>query len=78
MRKLLILAAIAALSTACHNRSEDDTGAAPEGTDTTFTPRTARSIRTDSTMGQVPADTNKWGRIPPLWALPRRSREIAP
>ena len=62
MRKLLILAAIAALSTACHNRSEDDTGAAPEGTDTTFTATDSASIRTDSTMGQVPADTNTVGQ----------------
>ena len=35
MRKLLILAAVAAVSAACHNRSEDEVGAAPDQGDTT-------------------------------------------
>jgi hypothetical protein len=58
MRKLLILAAVAALSTACHNRSEDETGAAPDRTDATVTATDSASIPTDSTMGQRPEATD--------------------
>jgi hypothetical protein len=59
MRKLLILAAMAAVSTACHNRSEDETGAAPNRGDSTVTAADTASVSTDSTMGQrrAPADT---------------------
>ncbi|MEA2722928.1 MAG: hypothetical protein QOH59_699, partial [Gemmatimonadales bacterium] len=57
MRKLLILAAVAALSAACHNRSEDETGAAPDR-DSTVAATDSASIPTDSTMGQVPADSS--------------------
>jgi type IV pilus biogenesis protein CpaD/CtpE len=35
MRKMLFLAAAAALSAACHSRSEDEVGAAPDQGDTT-------------------------------------------
>ena len=44
-----------ALSAACHNRSEDDTGAAP---DATVTAADSASISTDSAMGQRPAATD--------------------
>jgi hypothetical protein len=48
MRKLLIFAAVAALSAACHNRGEEDVGAAPdEGqVDTTAVTHTIDSTRT--------------------------------
>jgi hypothetical protein len=48
MRKLLILAAVAALSAACHSRSEEEVGAAPdEGqTDTTAITHEIDSTRT--------------------------------
>ncbi len=42
MSKVLILAAMAAVSLACHNRAEDDVGAAPEQADTT-------TVTTDTT-----------------------------
>ncbi len=58
MRKLLILAAMAAVSTACHNRSEDETGAAPERTGTSVTATDSASVPTDSTMGQRPGATD--------------------
>jgi hypothetical protein len=46
MRKLLILAAIAAVSAACHNRSEDEVGAAPARGDTTAVTHAIDSTRT--------------------------------
>jgi hypothetical protein len=48
MRKLLILAAAAAVSAACHNRNEDQAGAAPDQgrTDTTTVTRVLDSTRT--------------------------------
>jgi len=48
MRKLLMLAAAAALSAACHNRSEDEVGAAPDQgrTDTTAVTHEIDSTRT--------------------------------
>ncbi len=59
MRNLLILAAAASLAVGCHNRSEDETGAAP---DRGATPQTAsdtsKAAPTDSTMGQTPAATD--------------------
>ena len=58
MRKLLLLAAVAAMSTACANRSEEDTGAAPDRGDATVTATDSASISTDSTMGQRPGATD--------------------
>jgi len=48
MRKLLFLVAAAALSAACHNRSEDEVGAAPDQgqTDTTGVTHAIDSTRT--------------------------------
>ena len=57
MRKLLILAAAAALSAACHNRSEDEVGAAPDQGRTTVSPD---SVGLDSTAAQA-ADTSAVG-----------------
>ncbi|MEO8090595.1 MAG: hypothetical protein ABI703_09885 [Gemmatimonadales bacterium] len=48
---------MAALSAACHNRSEDETGAAPDRTGT-VTATDSASISTDSTMGQRPGATD--------------------
>ncbi len=58
MRKLLILAAVAAMSTACANRSEDETGATPDRGDATVTATDTASVPTDSTMGQRPGATD--------------------
>lgn len=60
MQKLLLLAAVAALSAACANRSED-TGAAPDRGDVTVTATDSASVPTDSTMGQRPAATDPSG-----------------
>src|SRR4051794_30701107 len=48
MRNLLMLAAVAALAAACHNRSEDEVGAAPDQgrTDTTAVTHEIDSTRT--------------------------------
>jgi hypothetical protein len=46
MKKLLILAAAAALSAACHNRNEDQAGAAPDRGDTTAVTHAIDSTRT--------------------------------
>jgi len=46
MRKVLILAAVAAVSAACHNRSEDEVGAAPDQGDTTAVTHVIDSTRT--------------------------------
>jgi len=46
MRKLLILAAAAALSAACHNRNENEVGAAPDQGDTTAVTHVIDSTRT--------------------------------
>jgi type IV pilus biogenesis protein CpaD/CtpE len=46
MRKMLILAAVAALSAACHNRNEEETGAAPNRGDTTAVTHAIDSTRT--------------------------------
>ena len=60
MRYLLTLAAAASLA-ACHNRSQDEVGAAPDRGDTTAVAAdSSRAAPTDSTMGQAPgtaADT---------------------
>lgn len=58
MRHLLTLAAAASLLAACHNRSEDQVGAAPDRGDTTAVATdTTKVAPTDTTMGQLPADT---------------------
>lgn len=60
MRYLLMLAAAASLA-ACHNRPEDEVGAAPDRGDTTAVTATdTTAVPTDSTMGQRPgaADTS--------------------
>ena len=46
MSKVLILAAMAAVSLACHNRSEDEVGAAPDQDDTTAVTHAIDSTRT--------------------------------
>lgn len=46
MSKVLILAAVAAFSLACHQRTEDEVGAAPEQTDTTAVTHVIDSTRT--------------------------------
>ena len=46
MSKVLILAAMAAVSLACHNRSEDEVGAAPDQGDTTAVTHAIDSTRT--------------------------------
>jgi hypothetical protein len=46
MRKLLILAAVAAFSAACHSRSEEEVGAAPDQGDTTAVTHAIDSTRT--------------------------------
>jgi hypothetical protein len=46
MSKVLILAAMAAVSLACHNRAEDEVGAAPEQSDTTAVTHVIDSTRT--------------------------------
>ena len=57
MRYLLMLAAAASFA-ACHNRSEDEVGAAPDRGDTTAVAAdTTHAAPTDSTMGQTPAPT---------------------
>ena len=59
MRKMFFLVAAAALSAACHNRSEDETGAAPNRGDTTAVTATdTTAVPTDSTMGQRPGATD--------------------
>ena len=59
MRKLFFLVAAAALSAACHNRSEDEVGAAPDRGDTTAVTATdTTAVPTDSTMGQRPGATD--------------------
>jgi hypothetical protein len=46
MNKALILAAMAAVSLACHNRAEDEVGAAPDQGDTTAVTHAIDSTRT--------------------------------
>ena len=58
MRYFLMLAAAASLA-ACHNRSEDEVGAAPDrGDSTAVAADTAQATPTDSTMGQTPSATD--------------------
>ena len=58
MNKVLFLAAMAAMSTACANRSEDETGATPDRGDAAVTATDTASVPTDSTMGQRPGATD--------------------
>jgi len=56
MRRLLTLMAAASLFTACHNRAEEEIGAAPDRGDTTTTVAdTAEYVPTDTTMAQAPS-----------------------
>ena len=84
MRKLLILAAVAAVSAACHNRSEDEVGAAPQGrTDTTAVTDstavthvldstvTADSVGLDSTAAPPTADSTAVGQDSSLTSTPQ-------
>ena len=59
MRHLLTLAAAAFLAVGCAGNKADETGAAPDqGADPSVTATdTTTTTPTDSTMGQVPADT---------------------
>jgi hypothetical protein len=58
MRYLWMLAAAASLA-ACHNRGEDEVGAAPQKGDTTAVTATdSTAVTTDSTMGQTPSVTD--------------------
>jgi hypothetical protein len=57
MKYFLMLAAAASLA-ACHNRPEDEVGAAPDQGDTTAVVADTAAVPTDSTMGQVPAETD--------------------
>ncbi len=59
MRNLLILAVAASFAVACGaSRTEDEVGAAPERGDTTAVAAdTTLATPTDTTMGQVEADT---------------------
>jgi hypothetical protein len=55
MSKMLFLAAMAVMSLACHSRSEDEVGAAPDQRDTTAV--TVDSARTDSDNATVTVDS---------------------
>jgi hypothetical protein len=57
MRYLLMLAAAASLA-ACHNRSDEETGAAPVRDTTAVAADTTKGMPTDSTMGQRPSETD--------------------
>jgi hypothetical protein len=57
MRYFLMLAAAASLA-ACHNRSEDETGAAPQRDTTAVAADTAQATPSDTTMGQTPSPTD--------------------
>jgi hypothetical protein len=57
MRYLLMLAAAASLA-ACHNRSDEETGAAPVKDSTAVAADTTQGVPTDSTMGQRPGATD--------------------
>lgn len=54
MRYLSILAAAAFLAVGCHNRSEDETGAAPDKGNPAVTATDTASVKTDSTTAAVP------------------------
>jgi hypothetical protein len=62
MRNLLILAVAASFAVACAGRTEDDVGAAPERDTTAVIDDTtaivADTAQPDTTMGQVPGETD--------------------
>ena len=67
MRKLLILAAVAAVSAACHNRSEDQVGAARPGNATV----TADSVSLDGTAAPPTTDSTAVGQDSSLTSSPQ-------
>ena len=69
MKRMLLLAAVAALSVACHNRSEDEAGAAPDQGDATVTATDSASVPTDSTLGQRPGPTDTSAVAPDTTSL---------
>jgi hypothetical protein len=86
MRKLLTLAAAAAVSAACHNRNEDQAGAAPDQgrTDTTTVTHVLDSTRTgppgeagrpgvglDSTAARQTTDSTRVGQDSSLTSTPQ-------
>jgi len=54
MRYLMILAAAAFLAVGCHQRTEDEAGAAPDQGDAAVTATDTASVQTDSTTAAVP------------------------
>ncbi|HET6836603.1 MAG TPA: hypothetical protein VFH24_01105 [Gemmatimonadales bacterium] len=61
MKYFLMLAAAASLA-ACHQRSEDEVGAAPDQGDTTAVVADTTAMPTDTTMGQTETDTSFVGQ----------------
>jgi hypothetical protein len=57
MRSLLMLMAAASLFMACHNRAEEEVGAAPDRGDAAVTTAadTAQYVPADTAMAQVPS-----------------------
>lgn len=58
MRNILILAVAASLAIGCAGRTEDEVGAAPERDTTAVAADTTQAAATDTTMGQMPAETD--------------------
>ena len=54
MRQLLILAAAAFLAVGCHQRTEDEAGAAPDQGEAAVTATDTAAVQTDSTTAAVP------------------------
>lgn len=82
MRNLLILAAAASLAVGCHNRSEDEVGAAPARGDTTAVASdTTKAMPTDTTMGHAQAPTSadtSTMRSPPVTPDSAMTNQSAP
>jgi hypothetical protein len=57
MKYSLILAAAAFLAVGCHNRSQDETGAAPNKGEAAVTATDTASVQTDSTTAALPEAT---------------------
>jgi hypothetical protein len=57
MKHLLILAAAAFLAVGCHQRTEDEAGAAPDQGDAAVTATDTAAVQTDTTTAAMPADT---------------------
>jgi hypothetical protein len=57
MRHLLILAAAAFLAVGCHQRTEDEAGAAPEQGEPSVTATDTAAVQTDTTTAAVPEPT---------------------